>query len=107
MVRYAWYGEPWFLAGDVCRALGIKNARDAVNEIGKKLKTAGAKGVGIADTLIQTAGLKGIYSSYTLLETAGGKQQSVIITEQVLYELIFDSRKHKETTTEATDATPE
>ena len=31
-------GEPWFLAGDVCRALGIKNARDAVNEIGKKLK---------------------------------------------------------------------
>ena len=45
-------------------------------------KTAGAKDVGIADTLIQTAGLKGIYSSYTLIQTAGGKQQSVIITVQ-------------------------
>ena len=61
-------GEPWFLAGDVCRVLGIKNARDAVNEIGKKLKTAGAKGVGIADTLIQTA---------------GGKQKATIINEQI------------------------
>ena len=73
-------GEPWFLAGDVCRALGIKNARDAVNEIGKKLKTAGAKDVGIADTLIQTA---------------GGKQKTTIINEQIFYELVFNSRKQK------------
>ena len=30
-------GDPWFLAGDVCRVLEIKNSRDAVNEIVKKL----------------------------------------------------------------------
>ena len=34
-------------------------------------------------------------SSRTLVQTAGGKQQAVIITEQVLYELIFNSRKQK------------
>lgn len=73
-------GEPWFLAGDVCRVLGIKNARDAVNEIGKKLKSAGVKDVGIGDTLIKTA---------------GGQQKAVIISEQILYELIFNSRKQK------------
>lgn len=73
-------GEPWFLAGDVCRALGIKNSRDAVNEIGKKLRTAGIKDVGIADTLIQTA---------------GGKQKTTIINEQIFYELVFNSRKQK------------
>ena len=73
-------GEPWFLAGDVCRVLGIKNARDAVNEIGKKLKSAGVKDVGIGDTLIKTA---------------GGQQKTVIINEQILYELIFNSRKQK------------
>lgn len=73
-------GEPWFLAGDVCRALGIKNSRDAVNEIGKKLRTAGIKDVGIADTLIQTA---------------GGGQKTIIINEQIFYELVFNSRKQK------------
>lgn len=73
-------GEPWFLAGDVCRVLGIKNSRDAVNDIVKKLKTAGVKGVGSSDTLIKTA---------------GGEQKAVIINEQILYELIFNSRKQK------------
>ena len=73
-------GEPWFLAGDVCRVLGIKNSSDAVNEIVKKLKTAGVKVVGTSDTL---------------LETAGGKQKVTIINEQILYELIFNSRKQK------------
>ncbi len=73
-------GEPWFLAGDVCRVLGIKNSRDAVNEISKKLKTAGAKDVGITDTLIQTS---------------GGKQKATIINEQIFYELVFNSRKQK------------
>lgn len=73
-------GEPWFLAGDACRVLGIKNSRDAVNEIGKKLKSAGLKDVGIADMLINTN---------------SGKQKATIINEQILYELIFNSRKQK------------
>ena len=65
MVRYAWYGEPWFLAGDVCRVLGIKNSSKAVSDIETKFKTAG---------------LKGIYSSYTLLETAGAKDVGIADT---------------------------
>lgn len=73
-------GEPWFLAGDVCRVLGIKNSRDAVNEIGKKLKSAGIANVGIADMKIQTE---------------AGARQATIVNEQILYELIFNSRKQK------------
>ena len=73
-------GEPWFLAGDVCRVLGIKNSRDAVSEIGKKLKTAGIANVGIADMKIQTE---------------AGARQATIVNEQILYELIFNSRKQK------------
>lgn len=73
-------GEPWFLAGDVCRVLGIKNSRDAVNEIGKKLKSAGIANVGIADMKIQTE---------------AGARQATIINEQILYELVFNSRKQK------------
>lgn len=73
-------GEPWFLAGDVCRVLGIKNSRDAVNEIGKKLKSAGVASVGITDMKIQTE---------------AGARQATIVNEQILYELIFNSRKQK------------
>ena len=73
-------GEPWFLAGDVCRVLGIKNSSKAVSDIENKLKNAG---------------LKGLYTGYTLIKTAGGQQKAVIINEQILYELIFNSRKQK------------
>lgn len=73
-------GEPWFLAGDVCRVLGIKDSAKAVRDIEQKYKNAG---------------LEVTTSSRTLVQTAGGKQQVVIITEQVLYELIFNSRKQK------------
>ena len=73
-------GEPWFLAGDVCRVLGIKDSAKAVRDIESKYKSAG---------------LEVTTSSRTLIQTAGGKQQAVIITEQVLYELIFNSRKQK------------
>ena len=73
-------GEPWFLAGDVCRVLGIKNSSKAVSDIESKFKNAG---------------LKGVYSSYALIKTAGGQQKATIINEQILYELIFNSRKQK------------
>ena len=73
-------GEPWFLAGQVCRCLGIKNSRDAVKTVSDRYKIADIKGVG---------------SSYTLLETEGGKQNVQIIPEPFLYELIFQSRKKK------------
>lgn len=39
-------GEPWFVAADVCAALGITNSRDAVAGLDDD-----EKGVGTADTL--------------------------------------------------------
>ena len=46
-------------------------------------------------SLYKTAGVKVATSSRTLMDTAGGRQQVVIVTEQILYELIFNSRKQK------------
>ena len=73
-------GEPWFLAGDVCRLLGIKNSARAVSEIEEKLKRAGVLHV---------------HSVYMNIKTSAGVRQATIINEQILYELIFNSRKQK------------
>lgn len=73
-------GEPWFLAGSVCRCLGIKNSREALRKIKLKRKDAG---------------IEGVTSSDILIETSGGAQRSAIIPERILYELIFQSRKKK------------
>lgn len=60
--------EPWFVAADVCRVLGIKNARDAVEKLDDD-----EKGVGSADTL-------------------GGAQEVLTVSEGGLYTLILRSR---------------
>ena len=73
-------GEPWFLAGDVCRVLGIKDSAKAVRDIEAKYKSAG-----ISHTI----------SSRMTIQTSAGKREAVIINEQILYELIFNSRKQK------------
>ena len=73
-------GEPWFLAGDVCRVLGIKDSSKAVRDIEAKYKAVGI--------LHPT-------SSRVSIKTAAGTRQATIITEQILYELIFNSRKQK------------
>ena len=39
-------GEPWFVAADVCRALDIKNSRDAIARLDDD-----EKGVALTDTL--------------------------------------------------------
>lgn len=62
-------GALWFVAVDVCRILGIANARDAVGALDDD-----EKGVGTTDTL-------------------GGKQGVVVVSESGLYSLIFKSRK--------------
>jgi prophage antirepressor-like protein len=61
-------GEPWFVAVDVCRALGIKNSRDAVGTL-----DADEKGVGLTDT-------------------PGGLQSLSAISESGLYTLILRCR---------------
>lgn len=73
-------GEPWFLAGDICRALGIKDSAKAVRDIEQKYKNAD-----VAHTT----------SSRMTVNTPAGKRQAVIIPEPMLYELIFNSRKKK------------
>ena len=62
-------GEPWFVALDVCRALEIKNNRDALARLDDD-----EKGVGLTDTL-------------------GGSQKAALINEFGLYSLIMTSRK--------------
>lgn len=63
------HGEPWFVAKDVCNALGIKNSRDAVDRLDDD-----EKGVVQTDTL-------------------GGPQKVTIVNESGLYSLILRSDK--------------
>ena len=62
-------GEPWFIAKDVCDALGLTNSRKAVARLDDD-----EKGVTTSDTL-------------------GGPQQMNIVNEFGLYRLILESRK--------------
>lgn len=61
-------GEPWFVATDVCRVLGLVNNRDAI----EKLDTD-EKGVAFSDTL-------------------GGQQEFSVINEGGLYTLVLRCR---------------
>ena len=62
-------GEPWFVAVDVCNALGIGNSRMAVAKLDDD-----EKGVNLTDTL-------------------GGKQELTIVNESGLDSLVLGSRK--------------
>lgn len=62
-------GEPWFVASDVCKALGIANSRDAVARLDED-----EKGVALTDTL-------------------GGVQNLTTVNEPGLYTLVLSSRK--------------
>lgn len=62
---------PWFVAKDVCAALGIANYRDAVSSLEED-----EKGVALTDTL-------------------GGAQEMATVNESGLYALIFRSRKEQ------------
>ena len=61
-------GEPWFVAKDVCKVLGISNHRDAISKL-----DADEKGVSLTDTL-------------------GGSQQTSIINESGLYTIVLRCR---------------
>ena len=63
-------GEPWFVVSDVCKALGISNARDAASRLDED-------DVGVTD----------------VIDSVGRKQKSNITNESGLYELIFRSNK--------------
>lgn len=73
-------GEPWFLSGQICRCLGLKDAGRQIKAIEERYKIAG---------------IKGAHSMRPLLDTAGGKQKVLCVSESILYELIFQSRKQR------------
>lgn len=62
-------GDPWFVANDVCRVLGLVNGRKAVGDLDDD-----EKGVTISDTL-------------------GGRQEMNVVSESGMYTLVFKSRK--------------
>jgi len=62
-------GEPWFYAMDVCKALGIKNGRDAVTRLD-------GDDVGTTDAV----------------DSIGRKAKLTIVNESGLYDLVFQSR---------------
>ena len=64
-------GEPWFIAKDVCLALGLNNTRRALDRLDEDEK--------------------GITTSNTL----GGVQSLLMVNESGLYNLIFGSRKEE------------
>lgn len=62
-------GEPWFMAKDVCRVLGISKYRDAVSRLDDDERGS------------------------VLVDTLGGVQSVSAVSESGLYSLIFQSRK--------------
>lgn len=62
-------GEPWFVAADVCAALGLGNTRMAIDRLDDD-----EKGISSIDTL-------------------GGRQDLIVVSEPGLYSLVLGSRK--------------
>ncbi len=81
-------GEPWFLAAQVCRCLGIKNTAKAVSDLKQRMI--------VVDDWYKNRGITSSYSpkarNITFYEGKTHTQMTVI-PEQWLYELIFASRK--------------
>lgn len=76
------HGEPWFLAGQVCRCLKLDNSSKVLSRIKEKHGKFGDK-------------TEGVSIRYPLLETAGGKQKVAVVNEAILYEMIFYSNTEK------------
>jgi len=81
-------GEPWFLAAQVCRCLGIKNSAKAVSDLKQRMQ--------VVDDWNKNRGVTSSYSPKAktiTLQEGKTHTQLTIIPESWLYELIFASRK--------------
>jgi prophage antirepressor-like protein len=65
------YGEPWFVARDVCEVLDIKNSHDALNRLDEDEKAT------------------------SVLPTQFGNKEMNLVNESGLYSLILTSRKEE------------
>lgn len=78
-------GEPWMVAADVCRGLGIANNRDAISDLPDDEKQE----IDLRNTVAIGDGIGGVGS-----EGHGrGNPKAVAVNEPGLYRLIFKSRK--------------
>lgn len=82
-------GEPWFLAAQVCRCLGLKDSTVAVKQTEERMKIAEDyyKSVGRFSNRVLHA------KKITLDNGNFGETSVYVVPEQFLYELIFASRK--------------
>lgn len=83
-------GEPWFLAGQVCRCLGIKDSSTAISQLKQRMKV-------VEDYYNNRATVSNcspnLGAKTISLQEGKNHTQLTIINEQWLYELIFASRK--------------
>ena len=84
-------GQAWFYATDICRALDIKNARDAVGRLKEDEKTSIVAGRrraknGVSNSVGSTDGNSGAYCGWV-------ENRVNVINEPGVYRLIFTSRK--------------
>lgn len=81
-------GEPWFLAGQVCRCLGIKDSSTAIKQLKQRME--------IVDDWNKKRGTvsnRSPKAKTITLQDGKTHTQVTVIPEQWLYELIFASRK--------------
>lgn len=73
-------GEPWFVAADVCCALGIANSPDAINRLDDdERQTISPRILKVGDSDFQ--------------DGHGGARRMLVVSESGLYALVFTSRK--------------
>lgn len=81
-------GEPWFLAGQVCRCLGIKDSSTAIKQLKQRMEV-------VEDWEEKRGKVSNRSPKARTISLQEGKThtQITVIPEQWLYELIFASRK--------------
>lgn len=81
-------GEPWFLAGQVCRCLGIKDSSTAIKQLKQRMEV-------VEDWEEKRGKVLNRSPKARTISLQEGKThtQVTVIPEQWLYELIFASRK--------------
>lgn len=89
-------GEPWFVAKDVCDALGYANSRDAVADHldnDERMTVATSDGQNFDSNQSLDSFEKGVANADTLRNKRGGARMMTIINESGLYALVLRSRK--------------
>lgn len=88
-------GQPWFVANDVCQALGYSNTSKAIGDHldeDERMTITASDGQSFDSNQSLESTSKGVTNSDTL-RNRGGARHLVIISESGLYALVLRSRK--------------